>query len=209
MRIQLLGSAAAIVAAAAVSGGVGGAISGAATSGPTSPPLAAEATLQPNEAARFAKQASFGPTPELIAAIVAKRSISAWLEEQFTLSTSSYADIAAKVVPSDLCTPLTGTDLTNCNRSNFSGTPLQLRFYKNAIENDDQLRQRVAFALSQIVVTSELEVRTTSGIAAFNQILLDNAFGNYRDILKSTTLNPFMGAFLDMVDSNKSQPNEN
>jgi hypothetical protein len=47
-----------------------------------------------------------------------------------------------------------------------------MRFYSNAIGNDDQLRQRVAFALSQIVVASDLEVHTTAGLATFNQILL-------------------------------------
>ncbi|WP_395444163.1 DUF1800 family protein [Caulobacter sp. UC70_42] len=84
-----------------------------------------------------------------------------------------------------------------------------MRFYANAISNDDQLRQRVAFALSQIIVASDLEVHTTAGLAAFNQILLDGAFGNYRDTLKAVTLNPYMGDFLDMADSDKSQPNEN
>ncbi|MGH1557274.1 hypothetical protein ACRAWD_04490 [Caulobacter segnis] len=53
----------------------------------------------PDEAARFAKQASFGPTPTLINAIVAKKSIAAWMDEQFTrVVCSSYADLAAKPV---------------------------------------------------------------------------------------------------------------
>ncbi|MGH1557275.1 DUF1800 family protein [Caulobacter segnis] len=58
------------------------------------------------------------------------------------------------------------------------------------IGNNDQLRQRVAFALSQIVVASAVDVGNTAGLATFNQILLSNAFGNYRDILKAVTLNP-------------------
>jgi uncharacterized protein (DUF1800 family) len=174
--------------------------------------LAPSGDIQPDEAARFAKQASFGPTPALINAIVAKKSIAAWLEEQFTRTSSSYADLAAKPVPSNFCSAqfASGTaDLNNCNRDNFTATPMQMRFYTNAIGGEDQLRQRVAFALSQIVVASAVDVGNTAGLATFNQILLSNAFGNYRDILKMVTLNPYMGDYLDMADSNKSQPNEN
>jgi uncharacterized protein (DUF1800 family) len=165
--------------------------------------------IQPDEAARLAKQASFGPTPELIASIVAKKSAAAWLDEQFTLSSSSYADIAAKAVPGDFCAALTGTPLNNCYRDNFQATPVQMRFYANAISKDDQLRQRVAFALSQIIVTSETFSHTTAGLATFDQILLSNAFGNYRDVLKEVTLNAYMGHYLSLADSYKTQPNEN
>lgn len=175
-------------------------------------PIAPSGEIMPDEAARFAKQASFGPTPALINAIVAKKSIAAWLDEQFTLSVSSYADLAGKAVPGNFCSAqfAAGTaELNNCNRDNFSALPMQMRFYANAIGRDDQLRQRVAFALSQIVVASEVEVHNTAGLATFNQILLSNAFGNYRDILKAVTLNAYMGDYLDMADSSKTQPNEN
>lgn len=169
--------------------------------------LAPESDIQPDEAARLAKQASFGPTPELISGIIAKKSASAWLNEQFTLATSSYADLAAKVVPGDHCEKI--TDITTCTRENFSATPVQMRFYANAVSGNDQLRQRVAFGLSQIVVASEASVHNTAGLATFQQILLSNAFGNYRDILKAVTLNPYMGDYLDMANSVKGQPNEN
>lgn len=174
--------------------------------------VAPSGEIMPDEAARFAKQASFGPTPTLINAIVAKKSIAAWLDEQFTLNASSYADLAAKAVPSNFCSTQFAagtTELNNCNRDNFSAVPMQMRFYANAIGQEDQVRQRVAFALSQIIVASEVEVHNTAGLATFNQILLSNAFGNYRDILKAVTLNPYMGDYLDMADSNKVQPNEN
>jgi uncharacterized protein (DUF1800 family) len=156
------------------------------------------------EAARLAKQASFGPTPALIDHIVALKSASAWIDEQLGLRSSTYADLAAAPVPTNFCAAATGQTLTNCNRDNYSVVPMTMRFYANAIARDDQLRQRVAFALSQILVASDLEVHTTAGLATYNQILLDKAFGNYRDILAAVTLNPFMGNFLDMVDSNKT-----
>jgi len=209
MRIQLLGSATAIVAATAIAIGTGGANTGAATSVATSTSLSAEAALQPEEAARFAKQASFGPTPELISAIVAKKSIAAWLNEQFALSDSTYVDIAAKAVPGDFCSGLTGTPYNNCYRENFQATPVQMRFYSNALAKNDQLRQRVAFALSQVIVTSDLSSHTTAGLATFDQVLLSKTFGNYRDILKEVTLNAYMGHYLSLADSSKTQPNEN
>ncbi|WP_454760517.1 DUF1800 domain-containing protein [Caulobacter segnis] len=218
MRKQDFGSAAALslsIFLSACGGGSsdGGGTSSKAASSPAVPDaigVAPTGEILPDEAARFAKQASFGPTPALIDAIVAKRSVAAWMDEQFTLSSSSYADLI-KPVPSTFCSAQfpAGTDLNNCNRDNFSATPMQLRFYANAIGGQDQLRQRVAFALSQIVVASAVDVGNTAGLATFNQILLSNAFGNYRDILQAVTLNPYMGEYLDMADSNKSQPNEN
>jgi len=218
MRIQYFGSAAALSLATflSASGNGGGenptraaAAPAEALAGVVGIALAPENTILPDEAARLAKQASFGPTPELINAIVAKKSAAAWIDEQLTLSSSTYADLAAKPVPGNYCAPLTGADLTKCTFGNFTAIPMQMRFYANAIGKEDQLRQRVAFALSQIVVASEVDVHQTAGLAAFNQILLSNAFGNYRDVLKAVTLNPYMGDYLDMVDSNKSQPNEN
>ncbi len=140
---------------------------------------------------------------------MALKSASAWIDEQMGLKSSTYADIAALSVPVNYCAAKTGQDLTNCNRDNYSSVPMVMRFYANATAKDDQLRQRVAFALSQILVASDLEVHATAGLATYNQILLDRSFGNYRDLLAAITLNPFMGNFLDMVDSNKTAANEN
>jgi uncharacterized protein (DUF1800 family) len=220
MRKQYFGSAAALSLSIFLSAcGGGGSDSASAPSAPAGggaigvPDIAVAPTgdILPDEAARLAKQASFGPTPELIAAIVAKKSAAAWLDEQLSMASSSYADLA-KPVPSNFCSSQFAsgtTELNVCNRDNFSATPMQLRFYTNAIRQDDQVRQRVAFALSQVVVASAVEVGNTAGLATFDQILLSNAFGNYRDILQAVTLNPYMGDYLDMADSNKTQPNEN
>ena len=220
MRKQYFGSAAALslVFLLTACGGGGSSGGGSADGGkPASIAAGGSGGTLPSEpeqftrddAARLAKQASFGPTPELIDHIHALGGAEAWINEQLALSSSTYADIAAKPVLGNVCTSLTGQDATNCNRENFSATPMQMRFYANAIGKDDQLRQRVAFALSQIVVASAVDVGNTAGLATFNQILLSNAFGNYRDILKAVTLNPYMGDYLDMADSNKAQPNEN
>ncbi len=160
------------------------------------------------DAVRLAKQASFGPTADLVGHIQIL-GVSGWLDEQFAANGSTYADLLTRTGPTNRCNALTGQDATNCNRDYLSSTPVQMRFYADAVGQPDQLRQRVAFALSQLLVASDLEVKSTPGTAALQQILLDNAFGNYRDILRAVTLNPYMGDYLDMANSSKAAPNEN
>jgi uncharacterized protein (DUF1800 family) len=97
----------------------------------------------------------------------------------------------------------------NCWRDWFSTEPLLWDFYRNAINGPDQLRQRVAFALQQIVVVSNLEVSGTYGFRNYHNMLLQNAFGNYRQVLKRVTLSPVMGDFLNNANNDKAAPNEN
>ena len=82
-------------------------------------------------------------------------------------------------------------------------------FYRNATQNADQLRQRVAFALQQIVVVNNLDVEGTYGLRNYHNTLLDNAFTNYRQVLKKVTLSPVMGDFLNNANNDKAAPNEN
>ena len=168
---------------------------------------AREALTAP-DAVRLAKQASFGPTKELVDRIQTAK-LSGWLEEQFAATGSSYADLTQRTGVVNRCNALTGQDATNCNRDYRSATPVQMRFYADAMTQPDQLRQRVAYALSQLLVASDVEVNSTAGTATLQQIFLDNAFGNYRDILKAVTLNPYMGDYLDMANSSRTAPNEN
>jgi uncharacterized protein (DUF1800 family) len=67
----------------------------------------------------------------------------------------------------------------------------------------------VAFALSQILVVSGIEVEGTYGMRRYQNALLDNAFGNYRTLLKKVVLSPVMGDFLNNANNDKSAPNEN
>ena len=97
----------------------------------------------------------------------------------------------------------------NCWRDWSSSQPLLWDFYRNAVNQPDQLRQRVAFALQQIVVVNNLEVNGTYGFRNYYNTLLDNAFGNYRQVLKKVALSPVMGDFLNNVNNDKAAPNEN
>lgn len=159
------------------------------------------AQSQVTDGIRLARQTTFGPTPEVLQQI-SKLGTEGWLNEQFGARGSTYADLAV-ARRSDFCKDAT------CSHRYFSRTAVAMRFYANAVSAPDQLRQRVAFALAQMIVASEAEVRSAAGMAAFNQLFLDNAFGNYRTLLKAVTLSPYMGLYLNMAGSSKAAPSEN
>jgi uncharacterized protein (DUF1800 family) len=170
------------------------------------------------DAVRFLEQASWGPTSADIAHLKAV-GYQAWLNEQFNTAPtnvakgSNYADLAFPAEDGTQC-PTTSVDpnynQTVCNRDNFSMYPVQRTFFTNSLYGPDQLRQRVAFALHQILVVSSAgEINRPSWMTVYLQALDRNAFGNYRTLLNEITLNPEMGRYLDMKDSTRTNPNEN
>ncbi|MEM7080601.1 MAG: DUF1800 domain-containing protein [Pseudomonadota bacterium] len=78
-------------------------------------------------------------------------------------------------------------------------------WFRNVINGDDQLRQRVAFALSEIMVVSQLGAlnRSPYALADYYDVLVRGAFGNYRDLLEEVTLHPAMGVYLSMLGNRK------
>ncbi|HEY9103974.1 DUF1800 domain-containing protein [Chitinimonas sp.] len=164
------------------------------------------------EARRFLGQTSFGPTEGSVQE-AQHYDRAGWLELQFAKQSAGYNGFSyMDPNPSVGCPD--GSPAT-CKRDNYSLFPLQTRFFRNALTADDQLRQRVALALSEILVTSGDTIRQPYAMANYQRIFLDNAFGNYRDILYAVTLSPAMGDYLDMVNNDKpnpkkgSEPNEN
>jgi len=175
--------------------------------------------------ARFLQQATFGPTDASIAS-VRQRGLSGWLTDQFATPKTGYVPPGSsgdwpyypELKPTS-CTSdsNSSSDASICARDHYSLYQVQRQFFKNAISAPDQLRQRVAFALSQILVISGTESSLTkpSAFVPYQNILLDNAFGNYKTILTRITLSPAMGNYLDMVNNPKAppsgnpQPNEN
>ena len=163
------------------------------------------------DAVRLLEQATFGPTDSLIAHVLAVGP-QAFLNEQLAVPASQYP--AFKYVPFGQAATFCPTDPDpQCQRDYYSLFLLQNAFFTNALTGSDQLRQRVAFALSQILVTSGLDVNVAYGMAKYQQIFLDYAFGNYEDILTRVTLSSVMGDYLNMVNNDKPsgtvQPNEN
>ena len=152
--------------------------------------------------ARLLEQATFGPTPAEITR-VQSIGIRAFLDEQFALPISGYPNMALQPT-----TVPPACDST-CQRDNYSHYLLQRRFFERAMYQPDQLRQRVAWALHKMVVVSGNGLMQPSWMVPYLQILDNNAFGNYRDLLGQITLNPAMGLYLDMMTSTRTNPNEN
>jgi uncharacterized protein (DUF1800 family) len=154
---------------------------------------------------RFLEQATWGPTPQLIEH-VREIGVDAFLEEQFNAPMSSYPTLPAMPTTRDTATCPNGS---TCQRDNYTMYPLQKQFFRNALYGEDQLRQRVAFALHQIIVVSGVDVNLPFWMAPYLQILDRQAFGNYRDLLHDITLNPAMGNYLDVTGNTRTRPNEN
>jgi uncharacterized protein (DUF1800 family) len=168
----------------------------------SSPPPSSSTSLDP-DTVRFLEQSTFGPT-EPLAAQVKAQGFSAFLDQQFAAPVSSLGTYPVVLQgPAQVCP--TGS-APGCYRDNFTAFPPAVQFFHNALSGEDQLRQRMAFALGQILVVSGDEVRTTYGIADYQQLLLANAFGNFRQILEAVTLSPAMGRYLNMVNNDKPNP---
>ena len=171
-------------------------------------PGATTSTTTLRDAARLADQATFGATESLLTSIRGQ-GVEPWLASQFTATGSAYTSGQNDTIHTTAVADFCAGKGNNCWRDYYSTEPLVWDFYRNAVLRTDQLRQRVAFALAQIVVISNVEVDGTYGFRYFHNMLLGNAFGNYREVLRRTTLSPLMGDYLDHVNNNKLSPNEN
>lgn len=137
-------------------------------------------------AARFLEQAAWGPSPESLIR-VRQLGFEKWIEEQFQAPISDYPPVPEE-------------------DTNQSMAPLQRRFFYNAVNGEDQLRQRVAFALHQIWVVSAVKTGQARMMTPYLQLLHRHAFDNYLTLMKEMTLNPTMGRYLDMVNNVKPNP---
>ena len=172
---------------------------GAQNTGSSSQPAATAAAsshprwtlTSPAEASRFLAQASYGSSPKDIKALTG-RTANEWIEAQFSRPPTS---------------------LLNTMRywQQRSGKAITLTDAHNAwwysTVQQDQLRQRVAFALSQIfVVSTNGDVsHFPKGIASYYDMLARNAFSNFRQLLEDVTLHPMMGVYLTHIGNHKER----
>ena len=144
------------------------------------------------DAARLLTQATFGASLTEINR-VALITPTSYLDEQFNIAQTSHLTTVRN-------------DPTYPTAPYAAAMP---SIWKQYFESPDQLRQRVAYALSQIMVIS-MNNNTIGdaacGSAAYLDMLGANAFGNFRDLLKDVTLSPAMGEYLDMKGSAKADP---
>lgn len=159
--------------------------------------------------ARFLTQATFGPNPREISGLTGT-SASSWFAQQLAMEPTlvgpdydAYASLAEGIEDEE---------------SGLIFAAPSYVFWKQAIEAPDQLRLRMAFALSQILVVSDAGGEILSDVpesmVGYQDILRNHAFGNYRDLLEAITYNPAMGEWLTYMGNQKADdtgrvPDEN
>jgi uncharacterized protein (DUF1800 family) len=162
------------------------------TGGTSPPPVASDKPANRNEAARFLSQATFGPTDQDITDLM-NDGYTTWIEKQFIKPTSeSHLDFFTRVLD-----------------SNGQGNDKEVvaTFWKQVLKGEDQLRLRMAYALSQIFVISLNDGDVDNydrAVAQWLDMLKSHSFGNYRDLLQSVSVNPMMGIYLSHLANQKA-----
>ena len=166
--------------------GCGGGSGGGGKPPPPPPPV----PITKAEAFQFLNQATFGATETAANDVIGIR-YEAWIDDQLQKP-------ASLQLPHIQSLPL----------PQFMGQLQADRvdiWFRNVLHGEDQLRQRVAFALSEIMVVSQLGVLNNQpySLSSYYDMLARNAFGNYRDLIEDVTLHPAMGVYLSMLGNEK------
>ncbi len=189
--------ATAVLLVVAACGGGGGSTDPAASGGTDSPAVQAVKTPTPTEAARFLTQATMGATEAEINRLSAMQ-YGAWIDEQ----------MAKPEMLHRLYINQASADLDAVGQK-LSPVNFYDSWWSQALGADDQLRQRVTFALSELFVISfanatlQTQVR---GVASYYDMLGEKAFGNFRDLMESVTFHPMMGIYLTHMKNLKEDP---
>jgi uncharacterized protein (DUF1800 family) len=173
-----------------IKGFFGVAKGGSAAPTPTPPPPLASGTPSIKDASRFLTQATFGTTESEVTN-VQHLGFDGWLNQQFAKPVTSHA-----------------TFVLNAGHQPSLDDTMNA-WWTTAITAPDQLRQRVAFALSEILVVSTVGSGLDGqplGMSTYVDTLLRDCFGNYRKLLEDITLNPCMGIYLDMLGNDRVEP---
>ncbi len=188
MRNLILLTTSLVLAACGGSGGSDGSPGGGTPPPPPPPP-----SLSVAESYQFLNQTSFGATPASSTEVI-NLGIDAWIDQQIATPASlqlPYLQSLPRPMP---------VGLLNRDRSDI--------WFEHAVTAPDQLRQRVAFALSEILVVSQQGAlqQAPYALADYYDMLAQNAFGNYRDLLERVTLHPAMGVYLSMLGNERPNP---
>jgi uncharacterized protein (DUF1800 family) len=178
---------------------------GSGPSGPVEPPdTGAPPAMTALEASRFLHRASFGASKASIESLQAL-DYAGWLDAQVAAPVSL---MKPRLIELGCPQVLPDGDL-ECG---FIDPHIALRdrlWWEHAVYGSDQLRQRVGFALSEILVLSIFNAELAEYpvlIADYYDTLVQGAFGSYRDLLEEVTLHPAMGIYLSMLGNRKEDP---
>ena len=156
---------------------------GAATSVPLAVPVRLAVESMPYaDAMRFLEIATWGPTPQNVVDLQTM-GLQAWLAAQFAQPASSWPDP---------------------NNATQNVSALQTAFWNVVLTGSDQLRQRSALALAEIMVASAVSDTTFEQMVSYQRVLGNYAFDTYRNAFNAVTLNPAMGDYLNMVNNAKA-----
>ncbi len=149
----------------------------------------------PHQAAALLYRATFGPQVNDLN-VLFYQDISQWFEAQYNAPASYHLPQLRRAV-----------QLSNKE----ANTNLRLGvWWQYALTAEDQLRQRMAYALSQILVVSSVGIGNRhEELAAYYDLLVKHSFGNFRDLLKAVTINAAMGRYLTLRRSTKANPKNN
>jgi len=153
------------------------------------------------QASRFLTQATLGPTPTLINE-VALLGPEAWVEAQFNQPIGLLQPVVEQFIEEEEAKE----DEGELNATFSWG------WWQQAMTSPDVLRQRTAFALSEIFVISQRSdelADSPDGVASYYDLLVRNAFGNFRDLLTEVSMHPTMGFYLSHVRNRKTNIAEN
>lgn len=144
------------------------------------------------DAYRFLTQATFGPTPDDVAR-VKTIGYARWIDEQWglRLQASHLASVEGSA----------STLQTGHPRAEDVG----FSWWTHAVRDPAQLRQRVAFALSEIFVVSVTTLENGRNVASYMDMLTEHADGSFRDLLEAVALHPAMGQYLSHMTNRKEE----
>ena len=158
------------------------------------PVIPVDGEISTVEAVRFLTQATFGADAASIQALQGVASYGDWIDGQFG-------------EPASLTLPY-----VKANSNGSLGTTRHHIWFQNVLAGSDQLRQRLAFAWSELFVISDLDYELSNSqysVSHYYDLLVEHAFGNFRTLLETVTLHPSMGIFLSMVRNEKADPARN
>lgn len=179
------------------------------------------APITAQQASRFLSHATFGPTAAAISSLQTLNDYGAWIDAEIVKTRTQFLSRTRSMYTAyyNYCTgnPDPPIPVAQCPSPLLETIDtwrdyFRLVWWLQAVRGQDQLRQRMAFALSQILVISDKSADLSDsvfGLASYYDVLSRHAFGNYRDLLEEVARHPMMGLYLSSLRNAKADPARN
>ena len=149
---------------------------------PKTDPMAIRSPLQRADATRFLQRATFGARSGDVDALIG-RGVDGWFDDQMALTAAE----------------------PHLDRKLRTSESVHRSYWRAVLSEPDQLRRRVGYALSQILVTSANDLGQTT-IANYMDLLEQHAFDNFRELLEAVSRSQAMGDYLTYRNNRKADP---